>query len=105
MDFVPRTGIGAALVGVVARFGEDPLAVYGNGTKVILFVTMAFCAFCAFCAFYAFRRAGGILTARIRGLRSLPALGAQPAAMTAARLTAAGRAWAKRMRRLAVAAP
>lgn len=30
---------------------------------------------------------------------------AQPAAMTAARLTAAGSAWAKRMRRLAVAAP
>lgn len=57
-DFVLRMGIGAALVGVVARFGEDSLAAYGIGTKVILFVTMAF---------YAFRQAGGILTARSRG--------------------------------------
>ncbi|WP_373921897.1 universal stress protein [Streptomyces sp. T12] len=34
-----------------------------------------------------------------------PRHGTQPAAMTVARVTAAGRAWAKRMRRLAVAAP
>ncbi|MEW2129162.1 MATE family efflux transporter [Streptomyces sp. NPDC005435] len=57
-DFVLRMGIGAALLGMVARFGEDPLAAYGIGTKVILFVTMAF---------YALRQAGGILTARARG--------------------------------------
>ncbi|WP_018547689.1 MATE family efflux transporter [Streptomyces sp. LaPpAH-108] len=57
-DFVLRMGIGAALLGMVARFGEDPLAAYGIGTKVILFVTMAF---------YALRQAGGILTARTRG--------------------------------------
>lgn len=57
-DFVLRMGLGAALVGIVARFGEAPLAAYGIGTKVILFVTMAF---------YAFRQAGGILTARTRG--------------------------------------
>ncbi|MGV9337271.1 MATE family efflux transporter [Streptomyces sp. NPDC003688] len=57
-DFVLRMGIGAALLGMVARFGEEPLAAYAIGTKVILFVTMAF---------YALRQAGGILTARARG--------------------------------------
>ncbi|MFG2463449.1 MATE family efflux transporter [Streptomyces sp. NPDC048523] len=57
-DFVLRMGISAALVGIVARFGEDPLAAYGIGIKMILFVTMAF---------YAFRQAGSILTARTRG--------------------------------------
>ncbi|GAA1969736.1 MATE family efflux transporter [Kitasatospora viridis] len=54
-DFVLRMGMAAALVGVVARFGEAPLAAYGIGTKLILFVTMA-------C--YSFRQAGSILTAR-----------------------------------------
>ncbi|MFD8911959.1 MATE family efflux transporter [Streptomyces sp. NPDC059575] len=57
-DFVLRMGIGAALLGMVARFGEEPLAAYAISTKVILFVTMAF---------YALRQAGGILTARARG--------------------------------------
>lgn len=57
-DFVLRMGISATLVGIVARFGEDPLAAYGIGIKMILFVTMAF---------YAFRQAGSILTARARG--------------------------------------
>ncbi|MFD7133625.1 MATE family efflux transporter [Streptomyces sp. NPDC059894] len=57
-DFVLRMGISASLVGIVARFGEDPLAAYGIGIKMILFVTMAF---------YAFRQAGSILTARMRG--------------------------------------
>ncbi len=57
-DFVLRMGISATLVGIVARFGEDPLAAYGIGIKVILFVTMAF---------YALRQAGSILTARTRG--------------------------------------
>ncbi|MFD8803976.1 MATE family efflux transporter [Streptomyces sp. NPDC059597] len=61
-DFVLRMGIGAALLGMVARFGEDPLAAYGIGTKVILFITMAF---------YALRQAGGILTARARGAGQL----------------------------------
>jgi putative MATE family efflux protein len=57
-DFVLRMGISAALVGIVARFGEDPLAAYGIGIKLILFVTMAF---------YAFRQASSILVARTRG--------------------------------------
>ncbi|MFI8192210.1 MATE family efflux transporter [Streptomyces sp. NPDC085946] len=57
-DFVLRMGISATLVGIVARFGEDPLAAYGIGIKLILFVTMAF---------YAFRQAGSILTARTHG--------------------------------------
>ncbi|WP_234375377.1 MATE family efflux transporter [Streptomyces sp. CB01373] len=57
-DFVLRMGISAALVGIVARFGEDPLAAYGIGIKLILFATMAF---------YALRQAGSILTARSRG--------------------------------------
>jgi putative MATE family efflux protein len=57
-DFVLRMGISATLVGIVARFGEDPLAAYGIGIKLILFVTMAF---------YAFRQAGSILAARTRG--------------------------------------
>ncbi|MEU7560287.1 MATE family efflux transporter [Streptomyces eurythermus] len=57
-DFVLRMGISATLVGVVARFGEDPLAAYGIGIKLILFVTMAF---------YAFRQASSILAARTRG--------------------------------------
>jgi putative MATE family efflux protein len=57
-DFVLRMGISATLVGIVARFGEDPLAAYGIGIKMILFVTMAF---------YAFRQASSILTARTRG--------------------------------------
>lgn len=57
-DFVLRMGISATLVGIVARFGEDPLAAYGIGIKLILFVTMAF---------YAFRQAGSILAARARG--------------------------------------
>ncbi|MEU6070687.1 MATE family efflux transporter [Streptomyces sp. NPDC047082] len=57
-DFVLRMGISATLVGIVARFGEDSLAAYGIGIKLILFVTMAF---------YAFRQAGSILTARTRG--------------------------------------
>ncbi|MFD5469459.1 MATE family efflux transporter [Streptomyces sp. NPDC127105] len=57
-DFVLRMGISAALVGIVARFGEDPLAAYGIGIKMILFATMAL---------YALRQAGSILTARSRG--------------------------------------
>ncbi|MGW6912698.1 MATE family efflux transporter [Kitasatospora sp. NPDC054939] len=57
-DFVVRMGVSMALVGIVARSGEEPLAAYGIGIKVILFVTMAF---------YAFRQAGSILTARTRG--------------------------------------
>lgn len=57
-DFVLRMGISATLVGIVARFGEAPLAAYGIGLKVLLFVTMAF---------YAVRQAGSILTARTRG--------------------------------------
>ncbi|GAA2608262.1 MATE family efflux transporter [Paractinoplanes durhamensis] len=57
-EFVLRMGIGATLIGIVARFGAEPLAAYGIGTKVILFVTMAF---------YAFRQAGGIMVARARG--------------------------------------
>lgn len=57
-DFILRMGISAVLVGIVARFGEDPLAAYGIGIKVLLFVTMAF---------YAIRQAGSILTARTRG--------------------------------------
>lgn len=57
-DFVLRMGISAVLVGIVARFGEDPLAAYGIGIKAMFFVTMAF---------YAVRQAGGILTARARG--------------------------------------
>ncbi|MCT2589001.1 MATE family efflux transporter [Streptomyces sp. N2-109] len=54
-DFILRMGIAVALVGVVARFGEAPLAAYGIGTKVILFATMAF---------YAVRQAASILLAR-----------------------------------------
>ncbi|MCF4139003.1 MATE family efflux transporter [Streptomyces sp. Tue 6430] len=57
-DFVLRMGISAVLVGVVARFGEDPLAAYGIGIKTLFFVTMAF---------YAVRQASSILTARARG--------------------------------------
>ncbi|WP_018554398.1 MULTISPECIES: MATE family efflux transporter [unclassified Streptomyces] len=57
-DFVLRMGISMTLVGIVARFGEDPLAAYGIGFKVLFFVTMAF---------YAVRQAGSILTARTRG--------------------------------------
>lgn len=57
-DFVLRMGVSATLVGIVARFGEAPLAAYGIGIKVLLFVTMAF---------YAVRQAGSILTARTRG--------------------------------------
>ncbi|MFE7275688.1 MATE family efflux transporter [Streptomyces sp. NPDC057623] len=57
-DFVLRMAVGAALVGIVARFGEGPLAAYGIGTRLTLFVTMAL---------YAFRQAAGILTARTRG--------------------------------------
>ncbi|THA23315.1 MATE family efflux transporter [Streptomyces sp. A1277] len=57
-DFVLRMGIGMTLVGIVARFGEDPPAAYGIGFKVLFFVTMAF---------YAGRQAASILTARTRG--------------------------------------
>ncbi|MFE2284387.1 MATE family efflux transporter [Streptomyces sp. NPDC059443] len=57
-DFVLRMGISMTLVGIIARFGEDPLAAYGIGIKVLFFVTMAF---------YAVRQAGSILTARTRG--------------------------------------
>lgn len=57
-DFILRMGISVALVGIVARFGADPLAAYGIAIKMILFVTMAF---------YAFRQAGSILTAQTRG--------------------------------------
>lgn len=57
-DFVLRMGISVTVVGIVARFGEDPLAAYGIGIKVLLLVTMAF---------YAVRQAGSILTARGRG--------------------------------------
>nr|WSW64596.1 MATE family efflux transporter [Streptomyces sp. NBC_00998] len=57
-DFVLRMGISMTLVGIIARFGQDPLAAYGIGIKVLFFVTMAF---------YAVRQAGSILTARTRG--------------------------------------
>ncbi|MGW1055208.1 MATE family efflux transporter [Streptomyces sp. NPDC001118] len=62
-DFVLRMGISMTLVGIIARFGQDPLAAYGIGIKVLFFVTMAF---------YAVRQAGSILTARTRGA-GLPA--------------------------------
>lgn len=64
-DFVLRMGIAVALVGVVARFGDGPLAAYGIGTKVILFATMA-------C--YALRQAASILLARTGG--TVPGAGA-----------------------------
>lgn len=64
-DFVLRMGIAVALVGVVARFGDAPLAAYGIGTKVILFATMA-------C--YALRQAASILLARTGG--TVPGAGA-----------------------------
>ncbi|MEV5942811.1 MATE family efflux transporter [Streptomyces sp. NPDC051994] len=57
-DFVLRMGVSMTLVGIIARFGEDPLAAYGIGIKVLFFVTMAF---------YAVRQAASILTARTRG--------------------------------------
>ncbi len=57
-DFIVRMGLAVVLIGMVARFGTGPLAAYGVGTKVILFVTMAF---------YALRQAAGILTARTGG--------------------------------------
>ncbi len=57
-DFILRMAIGATLLGLVARFGEGPLAAYGIGLKVMLLATMAF---------YALRQAGSILTARARG--------------------------------------
>ncbi|MCB5169837.1 polysaccharide biosynthesis C-terminal domain-containing protein [Streptomyces bambusae] len=57
-DFVLRMAVGMSLVGIVARFGEEPLAAYGIGMKVLFLVTMA-------C--YAVRQAGSILTARTRG--------------------------------------
>ncbi|MGD3112721.1 MATE family efflux transporter [Streptomyces sp. YGL11-2] len=57
-DFVLRMGISMTLVGIIARFGEDPLAAYGIGIKILFVVTMAF---------YAVRQAASVLTARARG--------------------------------------
>ncbi|MDH6131733.1 putative MATE family efflux protein [Kitasatospora sp. MAA4] len=57
-DFLARMGAATLVVGIIARFGPDPLAAYGAVTKAMLFLTMAS---------YALRQAATIVAAQATG--------------------------------------